>query len=133
MGDWDDPDLKMASDFVSWDNIGDEIDGIVTAVRKKTFDEGTPKARVKPQVYMRLTKCSANPEFTDGREVCLTPGAHLHALLSQLRPEPGDRLWAKWVRNEKTGQPSPKKVFEAKVSRGAEPVAAAAASDEPPF
>ena len=108
---WDDPEIKMANDFITFDNLGDEIDGIVTAVTKRKFDEGTAKERIKPQVFIRLTKCTSNPALADGRESCLTPGAHLQALLTQLRPGPGDRLWAKWVRNEKTGQPSPKKVY----------------------
>lgn len=132
---WDDPDLKMVGDFITFDTLGDEIDGIVTAVGKRTFpaSKGQPE-RTKPQVFLKLTKCTSKPELADGREVALIPGAHLQALLSQLRPGPGDRLWAKWIGNEKTGQPSPKKVFEAKVQKGAAPVAVASTNDDlPPF
>lgn len=137
MSVWDDPQLKQGAGFISFDNPGDEIDGLITLVRTHTFPatKAQPE-RTVPQLLMTLTKCTADPGMCDGQEYTLTPGTHLRALLSQLRPEAGDRLWAKYLRNEKTGQPSPKKVFDAKVQRGVAPVPASASApreDEPPF
>lgn len=127
MSIWDDPELKTADAFVTFEKVGDSVTGRVTAVRLKTFTEDG-KTRTAPQIFLLKD---------DGTEVCLTAGqATLRAILSRERPDVGDLLYVKYTGNERVpGRPSPKKLFEVRVKRGEPaPVAVSAPQyDTPPF
>lgn len=122
MGVWDDPELKSA-DFVKFEEIGDTVQGTITGIKKKTFDDGS----VAAQVFLRKD---------DGAEVCMTAGqARLRAILSQERPEVGDEIWVKYSGTQKQpGKPAPLKLFEVRVKRGNGAVPAPIKADDvPPF
>jgi hypothetical protein len=112
---WDDPEVKPSNNFVSFDNPGDKVAGVITAIGKKRFDDGG----VAPE--LRIT--------TDaGDEVTLTAGQiRLKAALAEQRPEVGDHLTVVFERSEKRAGGKTLKHFAVTVKK------AAAAQEAPPF
>jgi hypothetical protein len=86
------------------------VQGTITGIKKKTFDDGS----IAAQLFIRKP---------DGAEVCLTAGqARLKAILSQERPAVGDEVWIKYSGDQKQpGKPAPLKLFEVRVKRGPGP------------
>lgn len=79
MSIWDDPDLRMSSDYVSFENVGDSVAGTIINVRAHRFDDG----KVVPQLLLDV----------DGEEKTVTAGqVRLKAALAEKRPEPGDLI-----------------------------------------
>lgn len=79
MSVWDDPEMRIASDYAKFENIGDTVSGVVTGVYAHRFDDG----KVVPKIML---------DTREG-EIALTAGqVRLKAALSEKRPEVGDTL-----------------------------------------
>lgn len=118
MSIWDDPEVAPAKNFVAFENPGDKVSGVITAVGKHRFDDGN----VVPQ--LRITT-------DEGEEVTLTAGQiRLKLALAEQRPEAGDHLTVVYERSEKRNGGKTMKHFAVTVKRGQ---AAAAPQGEPPF
>lgn len=74
---WDDPELKVNDDYISFDNPGDTVTGKIIAIRKHTFPDG----KAVPQILLNVA----------GEEKTLTAGqVRLKAELAEKRPGVGD-------------------------------------------
>jgi hypothetical protein len=114
MSVWDDPEMRIASDYVSFNEIGDTVTGVVTGVFAHRFDDG----KVVPKIMLAVG---------DG-EVALTAGqVRLKAELSEKRPEVGDTLTVTLTEIEKRAGGKTLKHFDVSVVKGGKPVRAAAA------
>lgn len=110
---WDDPELRVGGEFVSFDNIGDSVAGTINAIRTHRFDDG----KVVPQILLSTD---------DGEEKTLTAGqVRLKAELAAQRPEPGDHLSVVLSDIEKRTGGKTLKIFTVQVNRGGKPAAAA--------
>ena len=88
MSVWDDPEMRVDSDYAKFEMIGDYISGVITGVYAHKFDDG----KVVPKIII---------DTGDG-EVTLTAGqVRLKAELSAKRPEVGDMLTVKLIDIEK--------------------------------
>jgi len=122
MSIWDDPELRPAGNYVSFENPGDTVTGTLLAIRKHTFPDG----KVAAELIVRKD---------DGEEVAVTAGQVMLARkLAELRPCEGDRIGIQFTRTEKRDGGKTLKHFEVQVANGtgapavadAAPVAAAA-------
>lgn len=117
MSIWDDPELRMSSDYVSFENVGDTVSGTVINVRAHRFDDG----KVVPQLMLDV----------DGEERTVTAGqVRLKAALAEKRPEPGDAITITLTEIEKRAGGKTLKHFDVKV--GAEALAGKAAPKAAP-
>ena len=113
MSVWDDPEMRIASDYVSFNEVGDSVTGVVTGVYAHRFDDG----KVVPKIML---------DTTDG-EVALTAGqVRLKAALSEQRPEVGDNLTVTMTEIEKRAGGKTLKHFDVKVVKSGTPAPAAA-------
>lgn len=113
MSVWDDPEMRIASDYVSFNEVGDSVTGVVTGVYAHRFDDG----KVVPKIML---------DTTDG-EVALTAGqVRLKAALSEQRPEVGDNLTVTMTEIEKRAGGKTLKHFDVKVVKNGTPAPAAA-------
>ena len=91
---WDDEDVKKgatAGSYHRFENVGDSAEGVVAALNKRVFDEGTAKERTAIEIT-----------FAD--ESKLTAGqVKLMQLLIELRPAVGDTLTVELADIEKRG------------------------------
>lgn len=114
MSVWDDPEMRTASDYASFNEIGDSVSGVVTGVFAHRFDDG----KVVPKIML---------DTTDG-EIALTAGqVRLKAELSEKRPEVGDTLTVTLTEIEKRAGGKTLKHFDVVVVKGGKPAPAAAA------
>jgi hypothetical protein len=114
MSVWDDPEMRIASDYVSFNEIGDTVTGVVTGVFAHRFDDG----KVVPKIMLAVG---------DG-EVALTAGqVRLKAELSEKRPEVGDTLTVTLTEIEKRAGGKTLKHFDVVVAKSGTPAPAAAA------
>lgn len=113
MSVWDDPEMRTASDYASFNEVGDSVSGVVTGVFAHRFDDG----KVVPKIML---------DTADG-EIALTAGqVRLKAELSEKRPEVGDTLTVKLTEIEKRAGGKTLKHFDVTVVKGnGAPVAAA--------
>lgn len=122
MSIWDDPELRMSSDYVSFENVGDTVAGTVINIRAHRFDDG----KVVPQLMLDV----------DGEEKTVTAGqVRLKAALAEKRPEPGDAISITLTEIEKRAGGKTLKHFDVKVGaealgKAAPKAAAPAASGE---
>ena len=114
MSVWDDPEMRTASDYASFNEVGDSVSGIVTGVFAHRFDDG----KVVPKIML---------DTADG-EIALTAGqVRLKAELSEKRPEVGDTLTVTLTEIEKRAGGKTLKHFNVVVVKGGKPAPAAAA------
>jgi hypothetical protein len=114
MSVWDDPEMRTASDYASFNEVGDSVSGIITGVFAHRFDDG----KVVPKIML---------DTTDG-EIALTAGqVRLKAELSEKRPEVGDTLTVTLTEIEKRAGGKTLKHFDVVVVKGGKPAPAAAA------
>lgn len=117
MSVWDDPEMRVASDYASFNEVGDSVSGVVTGVFAHRFDDG----KVVPKIML---------DTTDG-EIALTAGqVRLKAALAEQRPEVGDTLTVKLTEIEKRAGGKTLKHFDVNVAKGAGAPAPAAASTD---
>lgn len=76
---WDNPDMKVNSDFIKFENPGDSVTGTVVSVRAHQFDDG----KVVPQIILNTA---------DGERTVTAGQVQLKALLADKRPEIGEVL-----------------------------------------
>jgi len=115
MSIWDDPEVKSGGEFVKFETVGDNVAGVITAIKKHRFDDGN----VVPQIYLTTDA---------GEDRTLTAGqVQLKAKLASERPDVGDHLTVTYTQQEKRAGGKTLKHFEVKVRRGV------AAQGEPPF
>lgn len=113
MSVWDDPEMRIASDYVSFNEVGDSVTGVVTGVYAHRFDDG----KVVPKIML---------DTADG-EVALTAGqVRLKAALSEQRPEVGDNLTVTMTEIEKRAGGKTLKHFDVTVVKSGTPAPAAA-------
>jgi hypothetical protein len=119
MSVWDDPEMRVISDYAAFSDIGDTVSGTVTGVFAHKFDDG----KVVPKIIL---------DTTEG-EVTLTAGqVRLKAELSEKRPEVGDHLTVTLTEVEKRAGGKTLKHFEVILVKGkGAPVAAAPAGMTP--
>ena len=114
MSVWDDPEMRTASDYASFNEVGDSVSGVVTGVFAHRFDDG----KVVPKIML---------DTADG-EIALTAGqVRLKAELSEKRPEVGDTLTVKLTEIEKRAGGKTLKHFDVDVTKGSGALVAAAA------
>ena len=114
MSVWDDPEMRIASDYAKFEAIGDTVSGTVTGVYAHRFDDG----KVVPKIML---------DTPDG-EIALTAGqVRLKAALSEKRPEVGDVLTVKLTEIEKRAGGKTLKHFDVNVIKSGTPVAEAVA------
>ena len=113
MSVWDDPEMRIASDYAKFENVGDTVSGTVTGVYAHRFDDG----KVVPKIMLD----------TDEGEVALTAGqVRLKAALSEKRPEVGDKLTVVMTEVEKRAGGKTLKHFDVDVVKSGTSAAAAA-------
>ena len=119
MSVWDDPEMRTASDYASFNEVGDSVSGVVTGVFAHRFDDG----KVVPKIML---------DTAEG-EIALTAGqVRLKAELSEKRPEVGDTLTVKLTEIEKRAGGKTLKHFDVDVTKGTgAPVVVAAPSMTP--
>jgi len=119
MSVWDDPEMRVASDYASFNEVGDSVSGVVTGVYAHRFDDG----KVVPKIMLD----------TSNGEIALTAGqVRLKAALAEKRPEIGDTLTVKLTEIEKRAGGKTLKHFDVNVAKGAGAPVAAAPSDMTP-
>ena len=117
MSVWDDPEMRVASDYASFNEVGDSVSGVVTGVYAHRFDDG----KVVPKIMLD----------TSNGEIALTAGqVRLKAALAEQRPEVGDTLTVKLTEIEKRAGGKTLKHFDVNVAKGAGAPAPAAASTD---
>jgi hypothetical protein len=105
MSVWDDPEMRVSSDYASFNEIGDSVSGVVTGVFAHRFDDG----KVVPKIML---------DTKDG-EIALTAGqVRLKAALAEQRPEVGDTLTVKLTDIEKRAGGKTLKHFDVAVIKG---------------
>jgi hypothetical protein len=105
MSVWDDPEMRVSSDYASFNEIGDSVNGVVTGVFAHRFDDG----KVVPKIML---------DTKDG-EIALTAGqVRLKAALAEQRPEVGDTLTVKLTEIEKRAGGKTLKHFDVAVIKG---------------
>lgn len=111
---WDDPDLRVGGDYVKFNQVGDSVAGIVSAVRAHRFESGD----VAPQVLLTTDA---------GEEKTVTGGAiRLKAALAEQRPEPGDHITITLSDEEKRAGGKTLRHWDVKVNRSGAPATPAA-------
>ncbi len=107
MSIWDDPELRVGGEFVSFENVGDTVSGTLNAVRAHRF---SPNEAAVPQLLLTTD---------DGEEKTVTAGqVRLKAELAAQRPEPGDHLKITLTDIEKRQGGKTLKHFTVEVRRG---------------
>lgn len=125
MSIWDDPAIQPEdSDFVKFNEVGDEVIGRITNITTKTFNNDKGGVDTVPQLALTMP---------DGAEKTLTAGAFdLRKKLIEARPDVGDD-----VRVMMIGRDGKQKKFKVDVKRGGDAtpaaMAPAAATADPPF
>lgn len=105
MSVWDDPEMRTASDYAAFSDIGDSVSGTVMGVFAHRFDDG----KVVPKIILN----------TSEGEVTLTAGqVRLKAELALQRPEVGDTLSVILTEVEKRAGGKTLKHFDVTVVKG---------------
>ena len=89
-------DVPSGGAYIKWTQLGQEEEGDVAEIKEGTF--------------------GFEVHFTDGRIL----GLSLKDLRDKVKAAaPGicEHLWSKWIAEQPTGQPDPKKIFEVRVTR----------------
>jgi hypothetical protein len=77
---WDDPEVMVGGDYVTFENVGDTVSGTIDAIRIHRFEDG----KAAPQILLTTDA---------GDEKTVTAGqVRLKAILSELRPKAGDHI-----------------------------------------
>lgn len=111
MSIWDDPELKVNSDYIRFENPGDTASGTIVAIRAHKFDDGN----VVPQIILNTA---------DGEKTVTAGQMQLKALLAEKRPNVGDHITITFTEVEKRSGGKTLKKFDVQV--GAQVATAAA-------
>lgn len=113
---WDDPSLRVGGDYVKFDNIGDEVSGVVIAIGAHRWDDGS----VSPQIIL---------DTVDGEKTVTAGQIRLKVALAEKRPETDDMLTIKLTDIEKRSGGKTLKHFSVDVVKAAKSAAAKPAAD----
>jgi uncharacterized protein YhfF len=117
MSIWDDPELKINSDYIKFENPGDNATGTIVAIRAHKFDDGN----VVPQIILNTA---------DGEKTVTAGQMQLKAMLAEKRPNVGDHITITFTEVEKRSGGKTLKKFDVQVgATAAAPAAAATAGD----
>lgn len=120
MSIYDDPDLQSDAEYVSFDAVGDGVEGVVFNIGKHAWDDG--------KVSIKLNIRTENGDKT------LTAGqVKLKALIQEQRPEIGDTVKIKMTQVEKRTGGKTLKHFAMTTTKGDGTVPAGPDSAEEPF
>jgi hypothetical protein len=111
MSIWDDPELKINSDYIKFENPGDTAAGTIVAIRAHKFDDGN----VVPQIILNTA---------DGEKTVTAGQMQLKAMLAEKRPNVGDHITITFTEVEKRSGGKTLKKFDVQVGA---PVATATA------
>ena len=104
MSIWDDPELRLNTDYVKFENVGDTITGTVVTIRAQKWEDGT----ISPQVILDC----------EGVEKTVTAGQiRLKAALAEKRPEAGDVITITFSQVEKRSGGKTLKHFDVTVNK----------------
>jgi hypothetical protein len=119
---WDDPEIKVVSDYVKFNEPGDHVAGVITAVQIHRWDDGT----ACPKVLLI--------DDATGEETSFTAGQYrLKAALSEQRPAEGDHIAVTYKGDIKLKGGKSAKDFEVVTTRkGATPPASVPAAPAAP-
>ena len=116
MSIWDDPELKINSDYIKFENPGDTASGIIVAIRAHKFDDGN----VVPQIILNTA---------DGEKTVTAGQMQLKAMLADKRPNVGDTITITFTEVEKRSGGKTLKKFDVQVGAQHATAAAATAGD----
>jgi hypothetical protein len=102
MSIWDDPELKINSDYIKFENPGDIAIGTIVAIRAHKFDDGN----VVPQIILNTA---------DGEKTVTAGQMQLKALLAEKRPNVGDFITITFMEVEKRSGGKTLKKFDVSV------------------
>lgn len=108
---WDDPEVKGGGEFVTFNDIGDNVAGTITGISKHTWPDG----KVSPQIYL---------DTDDGERTVTAGQVQLKSKLAEARPKIGDKIRIELTDIEKRQGGKTLKHFDVKV-RAAEPTVSA--------
>ncbi len=110
------------SDYISWDQPGDQAIGTVKEIREGTDFNGNPC----PELILEVNE--------DGDEQTLTAGqAMLKRLLAENRPQVGQKIRITYTGDERTERGGTMKVFTLETKEGAGLIQAEVSNSEAPF
>ena len=108
MSIWDNAEMQVNSDYIKFENPGDSVTGVITAVGLHRWDDGTSS----PQITLDV----------DGETKTVTAGqVGLKALLAEKRPEVGETLTVTFTGIEKRAGGKTLKKWTVDVERGGAP------------
>ena len=116
MSIWDDPELKVNSDYIRFENPGDTASGTIVAIRAHKFDDGN----VVPQIILNTH---------DGEKTVTAGQMQLKAMLAEKRPNVGDTITITFTEVEKRSGGKTLKKFDVQVGAQHATAAAATAGD----
>jgi hypothetical protein len=116
MSIWDDPELKINSDYIKFENPGDTASGTIVAIRAHKFDDGN----VVPQIILNTA---------DGEKTVTAGQMQLKAMLADKRPNVGDHITITFTEVEKRSGGKTLKKFDVQVGATATAPPAATAGD----
>jgi len=102
MSIWDDPELKVNSDYIKFETPGDIAIGTIVAIRAHKFDDGN----VVPQIILNTA---------DGEKTVTAGQMQLKALLAEKRPNVGDTITITFMEVEKRSGGKTLKKFDVSV------------------
>lgn len=107
-------------DYVTFDNVGDSVTGVITGLTTKTWPDG----KVDPQLTIKTA---------DGDKTLTAGQVRLKAWLMETKPVIGDTVWIKLKEIEKRSGGKTMKHFEChlKPAGGPAPAAVTKAKPEP--
>lgn len=115
---WDDPDLAIGGDYVKFENEGDTVSGVIVAVRKQVWDDGS----ACPQLVLDV----------DGEEKVVTAGQiRLQIALREQRPAKGQHITITMTDIEKRNGGKTIKNFNVEVGHPAKAKPAKAKAEAP--
>jgi hypothetical protein len=116
MSIWDDPELKINSDYIKFETPGDNATGTIVAIRAHKFDDGN----VVPQIILNTA---------DGEKIVTAGQMQLKAMLAEKRPNVGDHIKITFTEVEKRSGGKTLKKFDVQVGATATAAPAATAGD----
>jgi hypothetical protein len=109
---WDDPELKLAGNYVQFENPGDSVTGRIDSIRKQVLTD--PTTKLPKSVVQIILTCQ------DGEQRTVTAGqVRLLTELMEQRPQEGDDLFIRFDKKEARGGGKTMKHFTVKVRRNA--------------
>ena len=102
---WDDPEIAINDDFVSFENAGDSVTGRILNIRVQRFDDG----KACPSLLL---------DTADGERTLTAGQIRLKVALAEQRPEVGDTIAVTLTGVEKRAGGKTLKLFDVRVTRG---------------